>query len=99
VLGDLGHRASHVHINDVGAHAFDDLRGVSHLDGIAPEDLDRDRPFFFGVFRILQRAIDAAYQPFGRDHLGHDQTAAALSLYESTEGRIGHARHRGNDKR
>ena len=42
--------------------AFDDLRRVSHLLGIATEDLDRDRPLFFGVFRVLQRAVDTADQ-------------------------------------
>ncbi len=99
MLRDLRHWASHVHVNDVGAHAFDDLRGVSHLDGIAPENLDRNRPLLLGVFRVLQRAADAADQPFGRDHFGHDQAAAALSLHEAAKRGVCHARHRRHHKR
>ena len=65
VLRDLRHRAAHVDVDDVGADAFDDLRGFRHLRGVAAEDLNRNRPFFFGVFGVLERPIDAAHQPFG----------------------------------
>ena len=94
VLGDLGYRTAHVDVDDVGAHAFDDLRGLGHLLRIAAEDLNRDRPLFLRVLGVLQRAIDAADQPLGADHLGHDQTAAAMPLDEAAERRVGHPRHR-----
>ena len=63
VLRNLRHRAAHVDVDDVGAHALDDLRGVRHLLGIAAEDLNRDRPLFLGVLGVLERAIDAANEP------------------------------------
>ena len=93
VLRNLRHRTSHVHVDDVGAHAFDDLRGGGHLLRIAAEDLDRDRALLFGVFREIERPIDAAHQPLGADHLGHDETAPALPLHEPAECAVGHAGH------
>ena len=73
VLRDFRHRTAHVDVDDIGAHALDNLRRVGHLLGIAAEDLNGDRPLFFGVLGVLERPIDAANQPFGTDHLGHDQ--------------------------
>ena len=67
---------------------------VGHLLGIAAEDLDRDRPLFFGVFGVFERAIDAAHQPLGADHLGDDEAAAAVALDQPAERRVGHAGHR-----
>ena len=90
VLGDLRHRAAHVDVDDVGAHAFDDLRGRGHLVRIAAENLNRDRPFLFGVFRVLERPVDPAHEPFGADHLGDDETAAAMALDQTTKRRVGH---------
>jgi hypothetical protein len=63
VFGNLRDRTSHVDVDDVGAEALDDLGGVSHDFRIAAEDLNRDRPFLFREFRVLQRAIDAANSP------------------------------------
>jgi hypothetical protein len=40
VLRNLRHRAAHVHVDDVGSHPFDDLRGRSHLLRVAAEDLN-----------------------------------------------------------
>ena len=37
VLRDLRHRAAHVDVDDVGAHAFDDARGFGHLVGSPPK--------------------------------------------------------------
>ena len=99
VLRDLRHRTAHVDVDDVGAHAFDDLRGRRHLVGIAAEDLDRDRPLFLGVLGVLERAIDAADQPFGAHHLGDDQPAAAVALDQPAERRVGHAGHRRDGER
>ena len=99
VLRDLRHRASHVDVDDVGADAFDDLRGRRHLFRIAAEDLNRDRPLFFGVLRVFERAIDPAHQPLGAHHLADDQTAPALPLHETAECRVRHARHRRERKR
>ena len=99
VLGDLRHRAAHVDVDDVGAHALDDLRRGGHLVGIAAEDLDRDRPLLFGVSGVLERAVDAAHQTLGADHLGHDEPASALALDEAAERSVGHARHRGERER
>ena len=99
VLRDLRHRAAHVDVDDVGAHAFDDARGFGHLVGIAAEDLDRDRPLFFGVLGVLERAIDAADEPFAAHHLGDDEAAAAVALDQAAERRVGHARHRRDDER
>ena len=98
VLRDLGDRTSHVDVDDVGAHAFDDLGGGRHLLGIAAEDLDRDGTLFLGVLRILEGPIDAADEPFRRHHLGDDQTAAAVALDEAAERRVGHAGHRRDDE-
>ena len=61
---------------------------------IAAEDLNRDRPLFFGVLGVLERAIDPAHESFGADHLGDDEPAAALALHETAERRVGHAGHR-----
>jgi len=94
VLRDLRHRTTHVDVDDVGAHAFDNLRRISHHLRIAAEDLNRHRPLFLGVFGVLEGAIDAADQPLGTDHLGDDQPASALALDETTECGVGHARHR-----
>ncbi len=99
VLGDLRHRAAHVDVDDVGAHLLDDARGFGHLGGLAAEDLDRDGPLFLGVLGVLERAIDAAHQALAADHLGHDQTATALALHQAAKRRVGHARHRRDDKR
>ena len=99
VLGDLRHRAAHVDVDDVGAHALDDLRGGRHLLGIAAEDLDRDRPLFLGVLGVLERPIDAAHEPLGADHLGHDEPATAFALDEPAEGSVRHPRHRGEGER
>ena len=79
--------------------ALDDLRGVGHLLGIAAEYLNRHRALFFGVLGELQRAIDAAHEPLGADHLGDDQPAAAVPLDEAAERGVRHARHRGDDER
>ena len=99
VLRDLRHRAAHVDIDDVGAELFDDLRGRRHLFGIAAEDLNRDRPLLLGVLRVLECPIDAADEPLGADHLGHHETAAAMALHETAEGRVGHAGHGGDRER
>ena len=99
VLGDLRHRAAHVHVDDVGAHAFDDLRRRGHLLGIAAEDLDGDRPLFFRVLGVLERPIDAADEALGAHHLGDDQPAAAVPLDQAAERRVGHAGHRGDGER
>jgi hypothetical protein len=99
VLGDLGYRASHVHVNDVGAQLFDDARGFGHLRGLAAEDLNRDRTLFLGIFGVLERAIDPADQSLAADHFGHDQAAATLALDQAAKRRVGHARHGRNDKR
>ena len=99
VLRNLRHRASHVHVDDVGAHPLDDLGGVGHLLRIAAEDLNRDRPFFLGELGVLERPVDAADQPFGAHHLGDDETAAAVPLDEAAEGRVGHAGHRRDRER
>ncbi len=96
VLRDLRHRAAHVDVDDVGAHAFDDLCSGGHLVGIAAEDLNRDRPFLFGVLGVLERAVDAADETFGAHHLGDDQTASAMTLHEPAERRVGHTGHRGD---
>ena len=93
VLGDLRHRAAHVDVDDVGAHALDDLCRRRHLVRVAAEHLDRDRALLFGVLGVFKRAIDAADEPLGRHHLGHDQTAAAVPFHETAERRVGHARH------
>ena len=94
VLRDLRHRAAHVDVDDVGAHALDDAGSISHLCGIAAEDLDGDRPFFLGVLGVLERAVDAPDEPFGADHLGDDQTAAPLALHQAAKRGVGHAGHR-----
>ena len=99
VLRDLRHRTAHVDVDDVGAHALDDLRGCRHLVGIAAEDLNRDRPFFFRVLGVLERPVDAAHESLRADHLGDDEAAAAVALDEASERRVGHARHRGYRER
>ena len=96
VLRDLRHRAAHVDVHDVGAHALDDLRRRSHRCRVAAEDLDRDRPLWLRELGVLERAIDAAHEPFRAHHLGDDEAAAAVTLHEPAEGGVGHARHRGN---
>jgi hypothetical protein len=99
VLRDLRHGTAHVDVDDVGAHAFDDLRRVGHLDRIPAEDLNRDRPLFLRVLGVFERAIDAAHEALGADHLGHDKPASAAALHETAEGGIGHARHGGERER
>jgi hypothetical protein len=99
VFRDFRHRAAHVDVDNVGTKTFDDLRGGGHLLRIAAEDLNGDRPLLFRVFRVLERPIDAANQPFGRDHLRHDKPATTVALHEAAERRIGHAGHRRDDKR
>ena len=94
VLGDLGHRAAHVDVDGARAHALDDRRGVGHLGGIAAEDLDRDRTFFLGVFRVFEGPVDAPDQALGADHLAHDEAAAAVPLDQPAEGGVGHPGHR-----
>ena len=94
VLGDLRDRTPHVHVDDVRAHAFDHLRRRRHLLGIAAEDLNRDRPLFFRVLGELERAVDAAHQPFRADHLGDHESAAAVPLDQAAECAVGHAGHR-----
>ena len=69
-------------------------RGVGHLGRIAAEDLDRDRTLFLGVLGVLERAVDAADQALGADHLGDDEPAAALALDQAAERGVGHAGHR-----
>ena len=98
VLRDLRHGAAHVDVDDVGAHAFDDLRRRGHLRGIAAEDLDRDRPLLLGVLGVLERAIDAAHEPLGRHHLRDDEPAAAVALDQAAKRRVGHAGHRRDDE-
>ncbi len=98
VLRDLGDGASHVDVDDVGAELLDDGAAVGHLLGVAPEDLNRDRPLFLGVLRVFQRAIDAADQALRADHLGDDEAAAAVALHQAAERRVGHARH-GRDRK
>ena len=63
MLRDLRNGAAHIDVDDVGAHALDDLRRRRHFFGIAAEDLDRYRPLLFGVLRVFERAIDAAHEP------------------------------------
>ena len=99
VLRDFRDGAPHVDVDDVGAHSLDDLRRGRHLLGIAAENLDRDGALFLGIFRVLERAVDAADEPFGADHLGDDETAPARALHEAAEGGIRHARHRGERER
>jgi hypothetical protein len=99
VLGDLGHGASHVHIDDVGAHSLHNLRRGCHLVGLAPENLNRNRSLFFGVLRVLERSIDPANEALRTHHLGDDETAAAVTLDQTAECRVGHSRHRGDGKR
>ena len=94
VLGDLGHRAAHVDVDDVAPMPSTIARGVGHLGGIAAEDLDRDRALFLGVLGVLERAIDAADQALGADHLADDEAAAAVPLDEPAERRVGHPGHR-----
>src|SRR5262249_38239631 len=94
VLRYLRHRASHVDVDDVGAHAFDDLRGGRHLLGIAPKDLNGNWTLLVRVLGVLERAVDAAQQALRADHLGDDEAAAAVALHETAECRVGHARHR-----
>ncbi len=99
VLRDLRHGASHVHVDDVGAHALDDPRGFGHLVGIAAEDLDRNRPLFLRVLGVLERAIDAAHEAFRADHLGHDKAASAMALHQTAKRGVGHAGHRRDGER
>ena len=99
VLRDFRHRAAHVDVDDVGAHAFDDLRGIGHLLRIAAEDLDRDGTLFLGVLGVLERAIDPAHESLGAHHLGDDQAAPAAALHQAAEGGIRHARHGGERER
>ncbi len=98
MLGDLRHRAAHVHVNDVGAHAFDDLRRGGHLCRVAAEDLDGDGPFFFRVLGVLERSVDAANEPLRAHHFSDHEPAAAVALHEATERRVGHAGH-GRDRK
>ena len=93
VFGDLRHRASHVHVDDVGAHAFHDLSGVGHLFRIAAENLNGDRPLGLCVLGVLERTIDSANEPFRAHHLGDDQAAAAVSFHETAKRAVGHAGH------
>ncbi len=93
VLRDLGYRAAHVHVDDVGAHSFDDLGGSGHLVWVAAEDLDRDRPLLLRVLRVLERSIDAPHKPLGAHHLGDHEPAATLPLDQPPERGIGHAGH------
>jgi len=93
VLRDLRHRASHVDVHDVGAHALDDLRGRRHLLGIAAEYLDRDRTLFLGVFGVFERPVDPAYEALGAHHLRDDEAAAPVTLHEAAERRVRHAGH------
>ena len=44
-------------------------------------------------------APHAANQAFAADHFGHNETASALALHQAAERRIGHPRHRRDDKR
>ena len=99
VLGDFRHGTAHVHVDDIRAHPFDDARRLGHLFRIAAEDLNRDRALFLGVFRVLERAVDAADEALGADHLGHDQPATAVAFHQAAKGGVGHARHRRNGKR
>ena len=66
---------------------------------IAAEDLNRDRPLFLACTRRIERPIDAAHEPFGADHLGDDEPAAALAFHEPAERRVGHAGHRRDRER
>ncbi len=99
VLRDLGHGATHVHVDNVRAQPFHYLRGISHLLRIAAENLDRDGALFFGVFGVLERAIDAAHEAIGTDHLGDDEPAASVALDETAKRRIRHAGHGRHDER
>ena len=99
VLGNLGHGASHVDVHDVRPHVLHDPRSRRHLRRIAAKDLNRDGPFLLGVLGVLERAVDSSHQAFGRNHLGDDQTATAVSFDQTAKGRVGHAGHRRHDKR
>ena len=99
MLGNLGHRAAHVHIHNIGAHRFDNLGRRRHLGRIPPENLDRDRPLFRRVLGVFQRAVDASDQSFRADHLGHDEPAPTMTLDEPPERGVGHPRHRRNAER
>ena len=99
VLGDLADGAPHVHVHDVGAHAFDHLRGRGHLLGIAAEDLDRNRALLLGVLGVLERAVDAAHEALGRHHLGDNEPAPALAFHQAAKRGVGHAGHGGDDER
>ena len=95
VLRDFRDRTSHVDVDDVSAHAFDDLRGIGHHERVAAEDLNGDRPLLLRIFGVLERAADPAHQALGRNHLSDDEPAAAVAFHEPAECGIRHARHRG----
>src|SRR5882672_1711434 len=99
VLRDLWYRASHVHVDDVGAHAFDDLRGGRHFFRVTPENLNRDWPLLLGIFRVFERSVDAAYEPFRADHFSDDQTATTVALDQTPKRRVRHPRHGSDSKR
>src|SRR5687768_2146117 len=98
VLRNLGNGASHVDVDDVGAHAFDHLCGRRHPGGITAEDLNRDRALLLRIFRVLERPVDSADEALRGHHLGHHETTATLPLYQPAEGSVGHAGHRRDDE-
>ncbi len=99
MLGDFRHRAAHVDVHDIGAHALDDARRLGHAIRIAAEDLDGHGPLFLGVLGVLERPVDAAHQPLAAHHLAYDQAAPAVPLHQPAEGRVGHAGHGRDDQR
>jgi hypothetical protein len=94
VLRDLRDRTPHVDVDDVRSHSFDNAGRLRHLVGVAAEDLNRDRPLLLGVLRVLQRAIDAAHEPFAADHLSHDESTATVAFHQPAKCGVGHPRHR-----
>jgi hypothetical protein len=60
VLCDLRHGTAHIDVDDVRTHRFHDACRFRHLVRITPENLYRNGPFFFGVFGVLERPVDAA---------------------------------------
>ena len=55
------HGIPHVHVNDVGAHALNDLRGIGHLRWIATKDLNGHQTLGLGA--LCTRGCDRCRAP------------------------------------
>ena len=94
-LDDLGHRAAHVDVDDIGAGRLRHPGRLRHHPGVAPHQVHRDRRLIPIEVHQPERFPMPADERLAADHLGAGQPGAELPS-DLSEGRVGDARHRGD---